>query len=373
MEAITAITLSIVLGCLSFSGVFAGEADPAASKAKQADDAKAMLSFGGRDEIIAKAKKEGRLRLLVNMDAPTLKAGTKAFTQKYPFIDVHAREITGSAMIQRNILAIKSGQAAREWDVVYPSRDYYSEYPPYLWKVDLLRMAEQGVLQIPIPMIDPQNRNIAAFYSRLIVSAYNKNLVSADQVPKTWEDFVKPEFKGKKFAVDIGPRWLACMVPAWGLERTLEFARKLAAQQPIWVQGVTRTLTAMIAGEIPMMIGTMFHTVKRAQIKDRANVLQYVTLEPAPVYSHSEQAVLASAQNPHAALLWLEWMASAESQKLADEHEPVGSSRYFRGGAVEQELMGKKLSLVTWENHHNIESWMTKVFEAYGFPKAERN
>jgi hypothetical protein len=27
--------------------------------------------------------------------------------------------------------------------------------------------------------------------------------------------------------------------------------------------------------------------------------------------------------------------------------------------------------LVTWENHHNIESWMTKVFEAYGFPKAE--
>jgi hypothetical protein len=38
-----------------------------------------------------------------------------------------------------------------------------------------------------------------------------------------------------------------------------------------------------------------------------------------------------------------EWMASAESQKLADEHEPVGSSRDFRGGAVEQELKGKAL------------------------------
>jgi hypothetical protein len=45
-------------------------------------------------------------------------------------------------------------------------------------------MAEQGVLQIPTPMIDPQNRNIAAFYSRLIVSAYNKNLVPPEQVPK---------------------------------------------------------------------------------------------------------------------------------------------------------------------------------------------
>ena len=373
MGAMITITLSIVLGCLSVSSVFAGEAGPAASKAKQEGEAKGMVSFSGRDEIIAKAKKEGKLRLLVNMDVPTLKAAAKVFTQKYPFIDVHAREITGSAMIQRNVLEIKSGQATREWDVAYTSRDFYSEYLPYLWKVDLLRMAEQGVLQIPTPMIDPQNRNIAAFYSRLIVSAYNKNLVPADQVPKAWEDFVKPEFKGKKFAVDIGPRWLACMVPAWGLEKTLDFARKLAAQQPIWVQGVTRTVTGMIAGEIPMMIGTMFHSVKRAQIKDRAGVLQYVTLEPAPVYFHSEQAVLAGAQNPHAALLWLEWMASAESQKLADEHEPVGSSRYFRGGAVEQELKGKKLSLVTWENHHNIESWMTKVFEAYGFPKAERN
>jgi iron(III) transport system substrate-binding protein len=369
---ITIITLSIVLECLSVSSVFAGEASSATAKAKQEGEAKGMISFNSRDEIIAKAKKEGKLRLLVNMDVPTLKAAAKVFTQKYPFIDVHAREITGSAMIQRNILEIKSGQATREWDVAYTSRDFYSEYPPYLWKVDLLRMAEQGILQIPTPMIDPQNRNIAAFYSRLIVSAYNKNLVPADQVPKTWEDFVKPEFRGKKFAVDIGPRWLACMVPAWGLERTLDFARKLAAQQPIWVQGVTRTLTSMMAGEIPMMIGTMFHSVKRAQIKDRAGVLQYVTLEPAPVYFHSEQAVLAGAQNPHAALLWLEWMASAESQKLADEHEPVGSSRYFRGGAVEQELKGKKLSLVTWENHHHIESWMTKVFEAYGFPKAER-
>ena len=87
----------------------------------------------------------------------------------------------------------------------------------------------------------------------------------------------------------------------------------------------------------------------------------------------SWRRIFGAPQNPHAALLWLEWMASAESQKLADEHEPVGSSRYFRGGAVEQELKGKKLSLVTWENHHNIESWMTKVFEAYGFPKAERN
>jgi hypothetical protein len=50
----------------------------------------------------------------------------------------------------------------------------------------------------------------------------------------------------------------------------------------------------------------------------------------------------------------------------------LGSSQYFRGGAVEQEIRGKKISWVSWENHHNLEPWMAKVFEAYGFPKAER-
>src|SRR4030095_4471908 len=126
-----AIKLSILLACLSVFSVFAREASPAASKAKQEGEAKGMVSFSGRDEIIARARKEGKLRLLVNMDVPTLKAATKVFTQKYPFIDVHAREITGSAMIQRNVLEIKSGMATREWDVAYPSRDFYSEYLPY--------------------------------------------------------------------------------------------------------------------------------------------------------------------------------------------------------------------------------------------------
>lgn len=369
MRSLIIITLSIVLGWTGTLWVFAGQASPSLLTAKQDAEAKGYVFFGNRDEIVAKAKKEGKLRILVNMDPATLKAAGKAFHQKYPFISLYADEITGTDMAQRNVLEIKSGQV-RDWDIVYPSRDLYSEYLPYLWKVDLLAMAEHGVLQIPTAMIDPANRNIAAFYTRLIVSAYNKNLIAPGQVPKHWEDFLKPEFKGKKFAVDIGPRPIACLVPAWGLEKTLDFARKLAAQQPLWVRGVSRALTAMIAGEIPMMIGTMLHSVKRVQNKDRAGVLQHVVLEPVPVYLMSEQAILATSQNPHAALLWLEWMAGPESQKIADEQEPFGSSHYFRGGAVEQELRGKKLSWVSWENHPNLEPWQGKIFEAYGFPKA---
>src|SRR5688500_12776147 len=221
MNLLAAIVLCIMLADASF--IFAGQASPPA-KSKQAD-AKGYVSFGNHSEIVEKAKKEGKLRILVNMDPATLKAAGKAFNQKYPFINLHAQEITGTDMAQRNVLEIKSGQA-RDWDIIYPSRDLYSEYLPYLWKVDLFGMAERGILQIPAAMIDPKNRNVVAPYTRRIVSAYNKTLVSPEQLPRSWEDFLKPEFKGRKFAVDIGPRPIACLVPAWGLEKTLDFARK---------------------------------------------------------------------------------------------------------------------------------------------------
>jgi hypothetical protein len=354
---------------LSFSALAAAPSQ-AVLKAKKDADAKGYAFYASRDEIIAKAKQEGKLRVLAEMEPPNIKAAMKAFAKKYPFINIHIEEITGTDAARRNILEIKGGMA-KDWDILHLSTDFYNEYLPYLWKVDILGMAEQNILQSPPPMIDPKQRNVVGFYSRFQVTVYNKKLIPADKVPKLWEDILKPEFKGKKFAADIRPTEVAALVPAWGLEKTLEFARKVAAQEPIWVRGGSRTITAIMAGEIPMMIGPNFHTTRRAQRKDVTGNLQYVALEPVPLRLSLEEAVQAGAAHPNAALLWLEWMASPEAQKLADEHEPSSSSVYVLGGDVEQALRGKKLSVVSWEHHQQMDQWQAKVVEAYGFPKAE--
>ena len=350
--------------------VYGAVANPALEKAKQDAEMKGYTFIASHDEIVANAKKEGNLRVLGNIEPPVIKAATAAFMKRYPFLNVVGRETTGSDAAQRTILELKSG-AAREWDTVGPSQDFRSEYLPHLWKIDILGMAEQGVLKIPPAMIDSINRNIVSFSSRFSVVAYNKNLVPADQIPKRWEDLVRPEFKGKKFAADVRPTEIAELVPAWGLEKTIDFARKIKDQQPIWVRGATRTFAAIIAGEIPMMIGVRFHSVRRSQLKDRTGMLQYAVLEPVPLSASMPLAVLASAQHPHAALLLLEWFASPEGQKIIDDYEPLGSSVYVPGGAVEQEVRGKKLSVLSWENYQVIDQWITKVFEAYGFPTAE--
>ncbi|MBI2986338.1 MAG: extracellular solute-binding protein [Deltaproteobacteria bacterium] len=366
------VTVIVVLWSWLFgSSALAASPSPALVKAKKEAEAKGFIFETSRDEIVAKAKKEGKLRVTASIEPSTARATTAALRKKYPFMDIDVQESKGTEGVQRLLLEIKSG-AAKEWDVIHVLADFYGEYTPYLWKVDLLGMAKHGALQIPPAMIDARNGNVLAVSTQMQVTAYNAGLVPADLLPKTWEDLLRPEFKGRKFAVDIRPKDIAGLVPAWGLEKTLNFARKIAAQQPIWVRGSLRTLVPVMTGEIPMIMGPNIASVREIQKKDRTGVLQYVILEPVPVRLGHLQAILATSQHPHAALLWLEWLASPEAQRLNDEHEPFSSSAHVPGGMVEQALRGKKLSVVGWEQQQDIEQWTKKIVEAYGFPRAEK-
>ena len=128
----------------------------------------------------------------------------EGFKKKYPFLKIEMLEITGPDSAQRFIMELKSG-SRNDFDLVHASTEFYPEYIPFAKKFDLLGMAEFGVLRIPPKMIDPKHRALAALGSALSVVAYNKNLMPPDKVPHRWEDFLKPEFKGRKFLVDMRP------------------------------------------------------------------------------------------------------------------------------------------------------------------------
>jgi spermidine/putrescine-binding protein len=344
---------------------------PGLLKAKQEAEAKGYMFEGSRDEIIAKAKKEGRLRALSSLEGPTIKAMADAFRSEYPFLNVHVEELTGTDANQRFVLEMKGGKTLN-WDVAHLATDLYNDYVPYLKKFDVLAMAQQGVVRIPTAIIDPSNRNIIASTSTLQVVVFNKKLIAPEKVPTNWEDFLKPEFKGQKFVADIRPTEIASLVPAWGLEKTVEFARRLSAQQPVWVRGATRIITAITLGEHALFIGPNYHTVKRAQSKDPTGALELRIIEPVPTRLSDAASVLATAQNPYAGLLWLEFLGSPKGQKIADDHEPFGASVFLAGFAQEQATRGKKLSVVDWNHFSKMPDYQSKVVEAYGFPKADR-
>jgi iron(III) transport system substrate-binding protein len=365
---------TIALFCLglgTWHSAFAAASNAALAKVKTEAEARGYIFYLSRDQIVSEAKKEGKVRVLTGLDPESIKAMTGAFKKRYPFINVSAEETQGITEHQRIILELKAG-INKEWDVISMANDLYNDYLPYQKKFDILSMAEQGILQIHNKMIDPKNRNVAAVTANIQVGvAFNKTLIAPEKTPNTWEDYLNPEFKGKKFVADIRPTEIAALVPAWGLEKTLDYARKLAAQQPAWVRGASRATIGVFTGEYPMFIGGNYKSVRRAQQKDRGGILQYKFLEPVPVRPSESVGVVVTSTNPHAALLWIEFLASAEGQKILDDFDPFGASIYTPGSVQGQEIKGKKISLVDWEHYTKLGEYQDKVVAAYGFPKAD--
>jgi ABC-type Fe3+ transport system substrate-binding protein len=366
--------LSILFFLVSYfvltSTAFAASSEEASGKPKQEADS-GYVFIASRDELLAKAKKEGRLRALSGLSTPAIKPMVAAFKKKYPFIDTHVEEIEGTEAYQRFLLELKAGMAKR-WDSTYIPYDNYKAFLPYQMKFDILKMVAAGILSIPPRMIDPVNRNTVSANTIANVAVYNRKLIAEDKVPSRWEDFLKPEFKGRKFMAEIRPSSVAALVPVWGLEATLEFARKLAAQDPAWVRGGTRAITALQAGEFPLGLAVQSSSIKRVQAKDPTSIVGYKIVEPVPIRVVSRiDGVLQSAENPHAALLWLEFHASSEGQKVLEDHGPYQASVFTPGSATEREMRGKRLSEVDWQHLAKLDEYEAKIVEAYGFPTAK--
>jgi hypothetical protein len=351
--------------------VFGGAAPSfSIDKAKQEAEARGYMFFDSREQIVEAAKRDGKMRALSGLDRESIKAMVGAFKRKYPFLDVRVEEIEGTDAYQRFILQLQAG-SVKDWDATFIPIDFYRDYQPFQKKIDLLGMAQSGVLQIDPAMIDPVDRNVIGSSSILQVVAYNRKLLPDAKVPDSWEDFLKPEFKGKKFLADIRPFALACLVPLWGLEKTLDFARKLAAQEPIWVRGATRLLTSVVAGEYALFMGPNYNSVKRAESRDKTGALGLKVIEPVPTRIARADGVLNSADNPHAALLWLEFHASAEAQEIMDKISPYQASIFYAGSATARATQGKKISLVDWGHFSRMREYEERIVDALGFPRPQ--
>ncbi len=364
-------SLAFSLSWVGHSPVMAASIAPNMLRAKQAAESRGFAFITSRDEILARAKGEGKLEALTFLEGDSRKTMIEAFKKKYPFIqEVAAESIGGTDAYQRFILEMKAGRS-RAWDTVHISNQVYAEYPPYLKKLDILGMAEQGVLDIPPPIVDPNNRNIVSKGTQVAVAAYNNKRISADNVPTTWEGFLKPEFKGRKFVVDTRPLSVANLVPSWGLEKTLDFAKRIADQQPIWVRG-SRTLASIAAGDYSIYMGLNLSSVIEAKAKDLTKSLEVQFLEPVPVRFGSADGIFGAASHPHAALLWLEFQVSREGQEILDKYGPADGSVFITGSMQHTMIRGRRLSSLTWELQTDLDQWVKKIVEAYGFPRAEK-
>jgi ABC-type Fe3+ transport system substrate-binding protein len=353
---------------LTHSNVLAASLPDAATKSKQEEK---YISLSNHDEIVAGAKTEGRLRLLGTLNSNVYKMMISAFRSRYPFVtDVYVEDITGNEAKQRFLLELKAGRAP-DWDIFDITPDFWNEYLPFVKRFDILGMAIQKVLAIPAPMIDPKNRNIVSTGSSIFVVGYNRKLLAEEKVPRSWEDFLKPEFKGRKFMVDALPRGFASLAAGLGEKAAVHYAERIAAQEPVWTLGQSRSLTAIVAGEQAMLHFAYYHTCQRAAKKDSGGSLECKVIEPVPVRIQEFAAVNNTAPRPYTGLLWLEFQASPEGQKIIENFEPMNTSIYVPDSALAKAIQGKKLLVNNFDTLHNTGKWEQMTLKAFGFPKVE--
>ena len=344
-------------------------AGPDVQKVKQAAETKGFIFETSHDALLARARTEGKLRVLSSYSPEAFRRMVDLMKKKYPFLDIHVEEIMGPEAQRRFLLELKAG-TVKDWDVVAATPAIYNEFVPESKKFDILGMAQQGVLAIDPRMVDPDNRGVVAIASNLCSAAYNRSLISPEKVPNTWEDFLRPEFKGRKFIVDIRPTCLAGLAAGLGEGWVKDYARKIAAQEPVWARGATTAITRMVAGEYALHQLTNYHSCVRAAAKDPTGSLVCKIVQPAPVRLMDTEFVIRTAPHPYAGLLWIETQASPEGQRILDDYGPLNSSVYAQGKVAEA-VKGLKVFVNDFRTLKNTTRWQNMAVEAFGFPAAQ--
>jgi hypothetical protein len=151
-------------------------------KAQREAEAQGLVFFSQYSELVAGAKKEGRLRFLLSEEPRTIHALIQAFRERHPFIDAHGEETSGSDAGQRFVLELEAGQASK-WDSGLIHLEWYTRYLPQRKKLDILGMAQEGILNLPVQMIDPGSRRFILATSDVTAIVYNRCILQGQKVP----------------------------------------------------------------------------------------------------------------------------------------------------------------------------------------------
>jgi len=160
--------------------------------------------------LIDGAKKEGQVVFYASMEAVSAQRITAAFEKKYPFIKVDATRIGSERMATR--LGAEAQARKVRADVVQQSAfDFYGVLQKGLF---------ESYFSPERSAYPPEYRDEKGFWmmpaSTLNVIAYNKKMVAANDVPKSFWDLTEPRWKGQLLMDDNESKWMAGMIQYYG-------------------------------------------------------------------------------------------------------------------------------------------------------------
>src|SRR5246127_3659439 len=254
-------------------------------------------------QLIEAAKKEAKVVLYSAMDLPVGEKLGKAFEAQYPGIQVQIERSGSERLFQRIDQEFSSG--IRAADVVNSSdASHFISWKRNGW---LPPLVSEDIAQHFLPEYRDPDGMFATSRIWLSSIAYNTNLVSPENAPKSFADLLEPKWAGKM--VKGHPAYSGTIMTAtFQMVRELgwEYFEKLSKQRVMQVQSSTDPPKKLSLGERAVMAdGNEYGVVL---LKEGGQPVEPVyPTEGAPTIS-GPTGIFASAPHPNAARLFQAWL-----------------------------------------------------------------
>jgi iron(III) transport system substrate-binding protein len=269
----------------------------------------------GSDELIAGAKKEGKIVYYTADFTEPEQEVIKAFNKRFPFVSVEMVRAPGGQLITR----IKTEAAADKL------------------LADVINHSDRGLMKgIEDLFMDYAPPNAADYRTDVAISpkiwpksalgwsiAYNTELMK--NPPKSWMDLCKPEYGPKLIGQVVGPSggttWTRVMFERQTFGE--DYWTKQAATQPILYPSGAPTSDSLVRGECS--IAVLLYNIAYIKKRDGAPIEINFPTDGVPLNFYAT-AISKTSANPNAAKLFMNWCLSEEGQAL-----PIKSLGYLSG------------------------------------------
>ena len=282
-----------------------------------------VFKYQGADrekKLIENAKKEGKVVIYTSLNLKDSVPITEAFEKKYGIKTVLWRA-SSEKVIQRSLTETRANRYSAD---VYETNGPEMEI---LHREKLLAdFYSPGIKDIP-PETIPAHRQWIPDRFNFFTIAYNTNLVKPEDVPNSYEDLLHTRWAGKIGLESGDADWFGAVVKGMGEAKGVAFFRKLAEGKPEMRTGHTLIAELVASGEIPLAAAVYNHNAER--LIEKGAPIKWKPLSPTFGRPNSI-GVSNRAPNPHAAMLFVDFMLSQEGQELLKARNRVPASKLVK-------------------------------------------
>ena len=273
-----------------------------------------IVAYEGPDReqrLLEGARREKELTFYSSVPPDDIAALAAAFDRKYG-VKVRVWRADSETFLQRIV-----GEArGRRFEVDVMAGSSSALEP--LYRENLLQEAKSPHFADIMPAAIAPHRQWTAIFLNTIVQAYNTYLVDKESVPRTYQDLLRPEWKGKLGIEAEDFDWFAQVVTDLGEEQGLRLFRGIVAANGVSVRKGHNLLTNLVAaGEVPLAL-TVYGFLAE-QTKRKGAPLDWFVIPPA-IARATAQGLARNAPHPHAAVLFFDFMLGEGQQILASRH-----------------------------------------------------